>query len=281
MIKKIIPLFLFLTLLQPSTNYLFSQDFVSKITINTVKLPEEVRYSYSDLPQLLSNYIDNYNWSDEQLPYSIELNITIYFEEIYRGYEDELKGRFLVSTNTIQYADKEWKFPYKRGDSIDHFNPEFSPFLGLINYYLYIIIGDEMDFLGEHLGSPFYRKAEDMCNNGKFSRYPWWWDKRQDKVRYILSENHKPYRTMVAKFYEALYKFETDNKIDALKYGLDVINILKSIYNSFQEADFCKNFLNRNYQDFNKLASIPGGESIKETLIEIDPEHKDYYTKNE
>jgi len=138
-----------------------------------------------------------------------------------------------------------------------------------------------MDILGEHLGTSFYRKAEEICSNGKFSRYPWWWDKRQERIRYILSEDHKPYRTMVAYLNAALYEFETDNKIDALKYGLETIKILKSIHSLFKEQDFCKNFLNRNYQDLNKIASIPGGESIKEALIEIDPEHKEYYIKNE
>ena len=284
MIKKIslIIIFIFANFIQVPITPVYSQDFESNVSLNAVKLPEEVRFDYLDLPQKLSLYMDNYDWSNEELPYSIELNVNIFFEQIYRGYEDAIRARFIVSTNTgIQYADKEWRFPYKKGDLIDHNNPEFSPFLGLIDYYLYIIIGDEMDMLGEHLGTPFYRKADEVCNLGKFSRYPWWWDKRQEKIRYILSEEHKPFRSMLAYFNLALYELETDNRIDALKFGLEAIKILESIIDIYEEQEFCEDFLNRNYREFNKLASIPGGEIIKETLIKIDPEHEDYYIKNE
>ena len=284
MIKKIILIiiFLFASFGQLSITSVYSQDFESNVSLNAVKLPEEVRYDYLDLPQRLIDYIDNYDWSDEQLPYKVELIINIYFEEIYRGYEDQLRGRFIVATNTgIQYADKQWRFPYRKGDAIDHNNPQFSPFLGLIDHYLYIIIGDEMDMLGEYLGTPYYKKAEEICSHGKFSRYPWWWDKRQEKVRHILSEEHKPYRSMVAYFNRALYEFEIENKLDALKFGLEAIKILESIVGIDDEKDFYKGFLNRNYREFNKIASIPGGETIKEILIKIDPEHEEYYIKNE
>jgi len=137
MTKRIILTFLLFSILQAATCHIFGQDFISKITLNAQKLPEEVRFNYVDLPQVLTNYVENFDWSNEELQYSIELNIAIYFEDIYRGYQDDIKGRFLVSTNTgIQYADKEWRFPYKKGDPIDHLNPQFSPFLGLIDYYL-------------------------------------------------------------------------------------------------------------------------------------------------
>jgi len=278
----ILIIFLFSLVVQGFLSKIHSQDFISKITLNAVMLPEDVRLNYIDLPQRLTDYINSYNWSRDQLPYTIELNITIYFEEIYRSYEDQLRGRFLVGTNTgIQYADKQWRFNYNKGDRIDHNNPEFSPFLGLIDYYLYIIIGDELDMAGEHLGTLFYKKAEDICNQGKFSRYPWWWDKRQERINYILSDEHKLFRTMMSFLNQALYEYERGNKIDALKYSLETIKILESIISIEKEKEFCTDFLNRNYRELNKLASIPGGEKIKESLINIDPEHKDYYIKNE
>lgn len=265
-----------------NTPFTSGQDFKSKVDINTVHLPEEVRMNYLDLPDKIVSYIDSYDWSEEQLPYTIDLDIRIWFEEIYRGYEDQIRGRIVFSTSTgIQYPDKQWRFKYNKGDEIRHNLTEYSSFLSLFDYYLYLIIGDEMDMLGEHLGTPFYKKAESLCYQAKFSRYQWWWDKRLERVQRLLSDQHKPFRTMLAYFNIALYELESGNKIDALKYGIETINLLEKVITLSSEKEFCKNFLNKYYRDLNKIASIPGGETIKEKLIILDTEHTDYYKENE
>ena len=259
-----------------------AQDFKTRVSLNTIKLPEQVQFQYLDLPQKIMDYIDTYNWSEEELPFTIELNIKIWFEDIYSGYEDTFRARIVISTNTgIQYADKQWRFRYNKGDDIDHHLSEYSSFLGIFDYYLNLIIGDEMDILGEHLGTPFYRKAENVSQQAKFSRYQWWWDKRQQRVQYLLSDEHKPYRSMLAYFNAALYEIEGGNKIDALQYGIETVKLLESIISLRSEKEFCADFLSKNFRDLNTIASIPGGEGIKEKLILLDEEHADFYRKEE
>lgn len=280
--RGVIKAFLFLfVLLVWNISLTSAQDFKSKVSLNTIKLPEEVQFRYVDLPQRIMDYIDTYAWSDEELPFTIELKIQIWFEEIYRGYEDTFKARLVMSTNTgRQYADKQWKFKYNKGDDISHYLSEYSSFQSIFDFYLNLIIGDEMDLLGEHLGTPFYSKAENISQQAKFSRYQWWWDKRQQRVQYLLSDEHKPYRSMLAYLSAALYELETGNKIDALQYGMETVRLLSSIISMRSEKEFCADFLSRNYRALNTIASIPGGEGIKEKLILLDKDHADYYKKN-
>jgi len=259
---------------------LYSQDFVAEVKFVTELLPEEKKTNLRDLPIQLEEYINYYDYSQGELPYSIGCTIQIFFESVKSTFEDRYNARMFITTDTgTRYVDKWCRFIYNKGDIIAHDSIEFYPLLGFLDFYLYITLGIEMDRLGNYQGTKFFLKAEDIANLAKHSRFTYWWDNRLQIVRKLLDERHKPFRQMTAIFENAFYSLDNGNIKEALNFTKLTIQQLQSIMRNENEYEYCREFLDYNYNNLIELTKLEPGDELLDILIEIDPQHKDFYVE--
>ncbi|MFC1734021.1 DUF4835 family protein, partial [candidate division KSB1 bacterium] len=201
---------------------------------------------------------------------------TISIDNVQSSFEDLYSARFFIGSSTgFQDVDKEWRFPYRRNQMLLFDHNIFDGLTGLIDFYINIIIGEELDRYSEFGGSAFYSRAQQISQLGKSDRYNRWWEKRSDYARRYLQESHKPFRRMSAWFYAAHYWTLEGVEDEAKIAAAETLKLLKEVNRNTFEQEFKVNFLNR---ELNNLAHVFSQfDDMYMNLMELDPEHKDFY----
>lgn len=258
-----------------------AQEIIAEVNATTETLPTNKKEDLRDFPDKLEQYINTFEWTGGDYPYSLDCQIGVFFEDVRTTYEDRYRGRFYINSETgIQFVDKYWDFAYNRGDVLDHNPAEFSPLLGLVDYYIYLVLGEEMDKLGALQGTPYYQKALELCNMGRFCRLPRWWDERARDVQEILRDDHKPFRTMLVQLEQVLFYMDDGNSEDARGLSLVLFQVLEGISHIERERRFLAKFFNKNYKELLRIAKIHEDDTIYQTLLTVDSEHGKYYKSN-
>lgn len=259
----------------------FSQEIVAKVTLNTEPLPTNKKDELRDFASKVEQYINSYNWTKGKYPYSLGCMVGILLKEVRSTYEDRYSGEFYMATdNGIQHRDKYWDFAYTRGDNLIHEPPEFSPLLGLIDYYIYLVLAEDMDKVGALLGTPYFQKTLDICNQGKFSRMPRWWDERSKYVQALLKEDHKPFRMLIYRFEQVVTSLNDGNTEETRKLSIETFQELQALTKIEQEHIFCKNFFEQNYKELLAIVKLHQENTMYDLLVSLDPDHTEYYKNN-
>jgi len=157
-------------------NKLTAQEVKAEININVEQLEFETRNNVSTMKRDLESYIDNTKFLDmdwEGDP--INVNITIYLSG---GANNRYSAKlFLASTRTldgpgdrksvnVKFYDDKWSFEYGLGANLTYNPLRFDEFTSLIDYYMLLVIGFDLDTYGELDGSPAFAAARKIVEMG-------------------------------------------------------------------------------------------------------------------
>ena len=253
------------------------QKVQANVSIKLEKLYQEKRMELRDFGRYIQEYIESNRWGDGDIPFEINVNIEMVIDRIQPSFEDVYSARLFISSSTTRFikVDKEWQFPY-RINQVLIFEPNiFEGLTGLIDYYIYIIIGEYLDRMERFMGESYFNKAYEIAKLGQVDRYSRWWEKRVEFVRRYLLESHKPFREMTYTFDSALYWHEEKNIKEEKAAADTTMALLKKVVKDFTEEEFLKDFFAREYTN---LATIFASDTTQyKLLIEFDPEHKEFY----
>ena len=263
---------IFILNLQP----VFGQKIRANVTVKLERLSQEKRIELQDFDRNIQRYIESNKWSDEKIPFEIDVNIEMVIDRILpSSFEDVYSARLIISSPTFYKVDKEWRFPY-RVNQVLLFAPNiFEGLTGLIDYYIYIIIGEYLDRKEKFGGELYFNQAYEISKLGQMDRYNRWWEKRAEFIRRYLAESHKPFREMTWTFDAALYWNKEKNDKEKKTAADSTMAFLKNVVKDPLEEDFIKDFFAREYT--NLAAIFASDASQYKLLIEFDPDHKDFY----
>ncbi len=256
-----------------------AQRPVATVRLNMEKLTNpETREKLANLKEELERYVNDKEWTDNSYQYNIPVQIDILFERMQpTSHEDRWDARFILSNGSdYQASDKRWSFPYMIGKPFN-WEGKFHPLTGMIDFYMYIMLGRELDKKKKLGGTIYYQKALEVVQQSKFSEfYQSGWKERQTLITKILSEDQIPLRELEYFFNQANRWFRVDNRKTASQY-------LRVIVMKLQEINPDKDELNRFYQlhhlDLARLMSVLGMRDELETLKRLNPANADTYQK--
>jgi len=254
-----------------------AQNFTASVSINVEKLYSDKRQDLSGLDRSIKNYIESNRWSNGKIPFKIDVIVQIIIERIQPSFEDVYSARlYMVSTAAgFTKVDKEWQFPYRLNQPLIFGSNPFNGFTGLIDYYLYIIIGEFLDRAAYLGGEDSYKTALNIARIGQADRYNHWWDKREDFVQQYLRNSHKKFREMMFIYNTARY-LQTQKNSTALKSAADsTFSLLKQVSDITEDQEFLADFFKIEYAN---LASIFAKDTVQyNMLIKLDPDHSEFY----
>jgi hypothetical protein len=208
-----------------------AQQIQAKVSMNTEKLLQEARDKLVSLPDQLARYINEYDWLQAQSRYPIEVQVDIYVERAEpTSFEDRYEARLVIGNKgDFQESDKRWKFPYQQGSQFTHAD-QFSALTGVIDFYLYMLLGGEFDKSTKLGGTDYYAKAYQVAQLSKFSEFfQWGWKERLAHIEKIRSDAYLPYRELRYFFVQARNNLRVDNRKAAEQYLRVVLIRLKSL----------------------------------------------------
>lgn len=259
-------------------NPLYAQQIESNVQIILEKLPIEKKDELQDFDQKIKTYIDEYDWTGEMFEEPLQISIQMFLQHRYVSFEDRYKARFIISNQSdAQYYDKYWIFPYNSGEMLVHNESMFDPLESFIDFYIYIMLGEEYDKYGKYLGTKYFEKARDIANSSQFnSQYAWGWDERNNLIDKLLSNKMKPYRNMKDQFFLGIsYVGEEDTT--AQKYCGKAFDF---IYNTLIKNPDNERVLQFFQAHNTQFIDILGQEKdLLERMIKIDPQNEALYKK--
>lgn len=209
------------------------------------KLPLDKQEELKDFDEMVDQYINGYAWVEEDDVPPIEISVQIYLEKQATSIEERYTCTILVTGPDIRYYDKRAVFPFQAGDQIEH-GATFHPLSGLIDFYIYLAIANEIDKLGYLEGQKYFDKAKAVMEQGKFTRYNTGWDRREDLIDELYSDNYKKFREMKDYFFYATSILPKE-KDEARKYMVKAMEMLQEVMDKQHDLEAGKKFVDTHH----------------------------------
>lgn len=184
------------------------------------------------------------------------------------------------STTTFKYEDKSITFTYQPYDRMD-FNEDNldNNLTAVLAFYVYMIIGFDMDSMGELGGSEWLNKAQNIANNAQLLGDAGWRAMSTSNNRYSIIDDYlngalEPVRKLMYKYHRLGLDVMYKNVKDGRKAVSESVEMLKKAYEDRSTAYFTRLFVeykNDELLNIYSSATIKERESVKKVLVDIDP----------
>ncbi|NOZ60233.1 MAG: DUF4835 family protein [Calditrichaeota bacterium] len=278
--RKFFLFFLTILLLASPTARLIAQKVRAQVQVQLDALPDEKRQKLQNFQQILNDYFNNYQWTNDEFMGDLPLNIQILMQDISVSYEDRYKLKIIISNNSdVQYTDKRCRMEFQKGEIPMHNDNSWDSLTSLLDYFTYIVIGEEMDKFGHLLGTPYFEKAKTIADQARFGlgQFIEGWDLRYEMIDYLLGEKYQKFREMKDFYFYGLY-FAQDDAARARRYSKEAIRMLKEIKaEENPKYPRVKNFINAHFNEIVNLFKGTHDQEVYDILVELDPDRQDMY----
>jgi len=268
--KKTILLFFFLS------SVLTAQGVRAEIKLDTKNLDEIPRQAVADLASDIAYYIENTQWTFEELPAEFLIQATIYLDTYTEsGYQKIYTGKaFWGNGDDQKYFDKSWQFTFNQGDALTR-SRSFNSLTSFLDYWTLTILGGDLDTWAEFGGSQLYTEARQVARNGTTNPFSLGWKERLEDIERISRDQN--FRKMKFAYYEAIDLWDSDRQEEALKPLEDFMRNLELSIRRQDSRVLTQNFLKAKYQELGDFLWEVGELSNLQRLMRVDDDHRDYY----
>ena len=249
---------------------------IAKVTVILDKLPAEKKKRLTDFQDKVTAYINSRVWVEEDYVNPIEIGVQMFLEDEFSTIEDRYRCSMVVSGPDIQYFDKRGRFPFQENEQLKA-NVEYTPLLGLIDFYVYLILANELDKYGSLEGTAYFEKARSVLQQGKFSRFFEGWDRREETLRTTSSENYKKFRELKDYYFYGMSLEKKDELSQKRDYIKQSVQKLEDVLTENKDNLAAKQFIDAHFQEIVDLFRDAGDGTIFKILIRIDPDREALY----
>lgn len=267
-------------LLLPSAVMASGEELNAKVTLNRSKIQSADSEVFEQLQDGITQFLNERKWTVNSYEEHERIDCTFGF--VVENYSPD--GSFTCSlmvqatrpvygstynTTTFKYEDKAITFTYQPFDRLD-FNEDNldNNLTAVLAFYAYMIIGFDMDSMGDLGGSEWLNKALNIANNAQTLGDAGWRASSSDNNRYSIIDDYmngalEPVRKLMHKYHrfglDVMYK----NAANGRKAVGECMTMLKQAYDDRSLSYFPKLFLE--YKN-DELLNIYSQGSIKERM---------------
>jgi len=159
---------LLVALIVTGSGLLRAQEIEATVTVNTDQLSFGAQQEVANFAYDMERYINSVRWTGE--PWEGE-KVKMNFSVVFTGSRDGFYGaRLMVGSQRdvnkseklsamMKILDEGWTFQYNRGQPFIQDETRYDPLTGLIDFYVYIALGMDLDSYGYLGGATMYEKA--------------------------------------------------------------------------------------------------------------------------
>lgn len=263
-----------------------AQELNATVTLNTSKIQGTNTDVFDVLRESLNEFINNRKWTEYE--YEEYERIACNFTFVVDGYSDD--GSFSVtlmvqstrpvfgssySSPIFKYEDKDVKFKYLAYDRLE-FNEDNldNNLTAVIAFYVYLILGMDMDAMGELGGSDFLNRALNIANNAQNLGDTGWRAGSNANNRYAIIDDYmngamEPVRRLMYSYHrlglDTMYK-----NVDAGRKEItECINMLNEAYENRPMAYFTKLFTEYKQDELVNIYFKKGSSEEKQKVVKI------------
>jgi len=156
--------------------FTYSQEIEANVSVSMEFVPQENRFFVTSMERDLTNYLNNQkftemDWEGKKVPVDINIILSGGSNGRFGARLMIIGKRYVAGTEggtsvTLRFAEENWTFEYQQG-AIHAYNPMvFNDFTSLIDYYMLLFIGYDLDTYSDLGGTRAYNQAMQICNLG-------------------------------------------------------------------------------------------------------------------
>ncbi|MCH7754002.1 DUF4835 family protein [candidate division KSB1 bacterium] len=274
--------FLIVLLILVWSTLLSAGQIKTKVNVIIEKLPIDKQEKMQDFHITLKEYIESVEWLEDDDSIPLEVTLQLFLTDTHSNIEDRYKCEFLISSTDVQYFDRRFKFAFQVGDVLIYNDQAVEPLTSVINFYINMILGSELDKEREYGGDLYYKKAQSFAALGKFVRTDFilGWTEREELIKNVFTEPFRKFRKMKDYYFYGLYVRE--EKLDETRKNIrTALDMLGGILKEKADLEEPKQFLDAHYLEIiNIFKDDRYREDVFKKLIELDPKHKELYEEH-
>ena len=267
------------------------EELNANVTLNASKVQGSNTEVFTQLEEALKAFINDRKWTPNTYEEIERINCNFTF--IVNSYAND--GSFDCSlmvqasrpvygasytTTLFQYEDKSIKFKYQPFDRLEFIEDNLDNNLtAVIAFYVYTIIGLDMDSMGELGGGEFLNKALNIANNAQNLGDAGWRAGSSSNNRYSIIDDYmngamEPVRKLMYKYHRLGLDTMFRNADGGRKAVTESIALLKKAYEDRPMAYFTKLFTEYKVDEIVNIYSKCTPDEKKmvvETLSSINP----------
>jgi len=177
-----------------------AQELNCNLTINSDQIQGTNKSVFNTLQKSATEFINNRRWTDLTFAQQerIECNINIVINKVEGDVftaEIQIQSRrpvFNSSYNTtlFNFRDNDFVFTYREFEVLEfNENSISSNLTAVLTYYIYIILGYDLDSYSRMGGTPFFQMAERIVTASQSLDLPGWKAFESNRNRYALVNN--------------------------------------------------------------------------------------------
>lgn len=275
------------------------EEMNATVNLNTSKVQGAGTDVFEQLKEGITQFINERKWTNNT--YEEEERIDCTFNFVVEEYSPD--GSFTCSlivqatrpvygatytTTTFKYEDKAISFKYQPFDRLD-FNEDNidNNLTATLAFYVYMIIGFDMDSMGELGGSEWLNKAQNIANNAQTIGDAGWRAFSSENNRYKIIDDYmngalEPVRKLMYRYHrfglDVMYK----NVSNGRGVIVECIDMLKKAYDDRSMAYFPRLFVEYKNDELVNIFShgpIKDRLKVKDIVTRIDVTHSATWEK--
>jgi hypothetical protein len=180
---------------------LLSQEISAVVTVNSDQVSQTNQQIFRTLERSLSDFLNQTRWTTvnyaehERLNCRLFITVTRFESGRFEANLQLQSSRPVFNTNyespIFNYRDNQFNFEYIEFQPLVFNENVFnSNLVGVISYYVYIMLGIDADTFKLDGGTPYFRKAQALVTQAQGSGYAGWGQSATDgRTRFQLVDN--------------------------------------------------------------------------------------------
>ena len=179
----------------------FSQELRCEITVNSDQVGQTNQQVFRTLERALNDFVNKSKWSNriynenERVDARMFITVTEYTPPSFRATIQIQSSRPVFNTSyqspVFNYKDNKFNFDYVEFQPLVYNQNVFdSNLVGVLSYYVYVILGLDADTFTLEGGTEYYKQAQQIVTQAQGTSYTGWSQSSTDnKTRFVLIDN--------------------------------------------------------------------------------------------
>ncbi len=219
-----------------------AQELNCNLVVNSDQIQGSNKSVFNTLQKSASDFINNRRWTELSFEQDekIECTMTLIVKKVENDQftcELQVQSRRPVyntsyNTTLLNFRDNDITFAYKEFDVLEfNVNQVTSNLTAILTYYVYLILGYDLDSYARMGGTPFFQAAEQLVASAQSLDMPGWRAFESTRNRYALINNlndeaFRKFRNFLYEYHRQGLDEMTANVVNArakISSGLPVI----------------------------------------------------------
>ncbi len=267
-----------------------AQELNCAVTINSDQVGQTNQQIFKTLERSLNDFVNKNRWSNriykenERVNAQMFITITEYESNRFKGNIQIQSSRPVFNTSyespIFNYKDNQFSFDYIEFQPlIFNENNIDSNLVGVVSYYVYIILGLDADTFSLEGGSEFYKKAQQIVTLSQSAGYSSWAQTSGERSRFelvdnLMSNSYREFRIAMYNYHRKGLDVLADNNSTGKQVVAGTMRLFETMVSRHPNAFLIQTFFDAKSEEIQNIFSDGPKVDIvqlKQTLKKIAP----------